>query len=397
MVVFGTRPEAIKLALVVEELRRSPIFEPTVVVTGQHREMLDQVLRVFDLAPDHDLNLIQPRQCLSGLTGEALKRLGPLVEREAPGAVVVQGDTTSTFTGALAAFYNDVPVVHVEAGLRTGNPRSPFPEEINRRLAGQLAALHLAATPANRDNLLAEGVPPDKVFVTGNTVIDALVRAAALPGDYDDPLLDGLDDDPRRVLVVTAHRRESWGPGMESIGRALAELARTERSLLIVLPVHRNPAVRERLLPHVADLHNVRVVEPLGYRGFARLLARADIVLTDSGGIQEEAPSLGKPVLVMRDTTERPEAVEHGVARLVGTGRAAVVGAVRTLLHDDEAYAAMASAVSPFGDGRAAERTVELLAHAFGRGPRPEEFVPPEVPAPAAGAGLTDLIAAEPS
>ncbi|HXV58339.1 MAG TPA: UDP-N-acetylglucosamine 2-epimerase (non-hydrolyzing), partial [Gaiellaceae bacterium] len=222
MVVFGTRPEAIKLALVVEELRRSPVFEPTVVVTGQHREMLDQVLRVFDLAPDHDLNLIQPRQCLSGLTGEALKRLGPLVEREAPGAVVVQGDTTSTFTGALAAFYNDVPVVHVEAGLRTGNPRSPFPEEINRRLAGQLAALHLAATPANRDNLLAEGVPPDKVFVTGNTVIDALVRAAALPGDYDDPLLDGLDDDPRRVLVVTAHRRESWGPGMESIGRALA-------------------------------------------------------------------------------------------------------------------------------------------------------------------------------
>jgi UDP-N-acetylglucosamine 2-epimerase (non-hydrolysing) len=357
--------------------------------------MLDQVLQVFDLTPDHDLDLIEPRQCLSRLTGEALKRLGPLVEREQPEAVVVQGDTTSTLTGALAAFYNGVPVVHVEAGLRTGDRRAPFPEEINRRLAGQLATLHLAATPANRDNLLAEGVAPEDVFVTGNTVIDALLHAASSPGCYGDPLLAGLESDPRRVLLVTAHRRESWGPGMESIGRALGELARTEPDLLVVLPVHRNPAVRERLLPHLKGLANVLVVEPLGYAAFARLLGRADVVLTDSGGIQEEAPSLGKPVLVMRDTTERPEAVAHGVARLVGTEQAAVVGAVRTLLHDDEAYAAMASAVSPFGDGRAAERTVELVAHSFGRGPRPAAFVPPE-PA-AAETGLPDLVAAEPS
>lgn len=397
MVVFGTRPEAIKLAPVVDRLRRSHVFAPTVVVTGQHREMLDQVLAAFDIAPDHDLDLIEPRQSLSRLTAEALTRLTPIVEEEAPETVVVQGDTTSTFAGALAAFYNRVPVVHVEAGLRTGDPSAPFPEEINRRLAGQLATFHLAATPANRANLLAEGVDPGSIFVTGNTVIDALLQVAHSPGCYGDSRLDGLDEDPRMVLLVTAHRRESWGTGMERIGRALAELARTEQGLLVVLPAHRNPAVREHLLPHLDRLESVRVVDALPYAGFARLLRRADIVLTDSGGIQEEAPSLGKPVLVMRETTERQEAIDHGVARLVGTDEAAVIGAVRTLLHDREARARMSAAVSPYGDGRAAERAVGLLAYAFGRGPKPAEFAPPEPPSPRAGMDDAELIAAESS
>jgi len=376
MVVLGTRPEAIKLAPVILALEASPHFEPYVALTAQHREMVDQVLALFAIRPRHDLNIIQPGQTLADVATRALSGLAALIAASRPDAVVVQGDTSTTFAGALAAFYADVPVVHVEAGLRTGNVRSPFPEEMNRRLTTQVTDLHLAPTPANRANLAAEGVDPTRTVVTGNTVIDALLWAVEQPSGYGDPALADLDDDPRRVLLVTAHRRESWGPSMESIGRALAEVARAEPDLLVVFPIHRNPVVRQAIMPAVEGIDNVRVVEPMAYGSFAVLMRRAHLLLTDSGGVQEEGPSLGKPVLVMRDTTERPEAVHAGTVRLVGTGQNAIVGSVRELLHDERAYAAMARAVNPYGDGRASARTVAAMAHFFGLGPPAEEFRP---------------------
>jgi UDP-N-acetylglucosamine 2-epimerase len=291
MVVFGTRPEAIKVAPVIAELARSERFVPIVAVTAQHREMLDQVLSTFGIVPDHDLAILTPGQTLGDVTVRALEGLLPLLERTRPDAVLVQGDTTTTFVGALAAFYHRVPVVHVEAGLRTGDQYSPYPEEINRRLTTQLTSLHLAPTREARDNLLREGTAAASIVVTGNTVIDALLWAAAREASYGDPRLAGLDDDARRVLLVTAHRRESWGPAMVSIGKALAELARTEPDLLVVFPIHRNPVVRDAILPSLEGLDNVIVTEPLPYGPFARLIARSHLILTDSGGIQEEGRS----------------------------------------------------------------------------------------------------------
>jgi UDP-N-acetylglucosamine 2-epimerase (non-hydrolysing) len=383
MVVLGTRPEAIKLAPVVRALEASPHFDPYVALTAQHREMVDQVLSLFAIRPRHDLNIIRPGQTLPELTTRALTGLSDLITSNRPDAVVVQGDTSTTFAGALAAFYAGVPVVHVEAGLRTGNVRSPFPEEVNRRLTTRVTDLHLAPTPVNRDNLVTEGIDPSTVVVTGNTVIDALLWAVEQSSGYGDPGLADLDADPRRVLVVTAHRRESWGEALASVGRALARLARAEPDLLVVFPIHRNPVVREAIVPAVAAEANVRVVEPLGYGSFAALLRRASIILTDSGGIQEEGPSLGRPVLVMRDTTERPEAVVAGTVRLVGTDEDTIVSSVRELLHDDAAYAAMARAVNPYGDGRAAARAVAAMAHFFGLGPGTAEFRPvAEAPTP---------------
>jgi UDP-N-acetylglucosamine 2-epimerase (non-hydrolysing) len=385
LVVFGTRPEAIKLAPVIAALRRSPSLTPIVAVTGQHREMLDHVLETFAIAPDHHLGVFTPGQSLIAMTASALSRLSPVLEATEPDAVLVQGDTTTCFAGALAAFYHRVPVVHLEAGLRTGDPRSPYPEEINRRLTTQLAAIHLAPTASSRDNLLTEGVPPHRIVVTGNTVIDALLWAAQRMCSSGDELLTALDHDSRRVLLVTAHRRESWGPAMRSIATAVAEIARNEPELLIVFPIHRNPLIRDAIVPAVRGLSNVIVTEPLPYGPFARLMARAHIILTDSGGIQEEAPSLGKPVLVMRDTTERPEAITAGTARLVGTDRAAIVLAVRGLLSDELAYESMAHAVNPYGDGHAAARVIQALAYYFGDGPAPTEFDPAEVTSPLGG------------
>jgi UDP-N-acetylglucosamine 2-epimerase (non-hydrolysing) len=302
--------------------------------------------------------------------------------------VAVQGDTTTTFAVSLAAFYQGVPVVHLEAGLRTNNPLSPFPEEINRRLTTQLSALHLAPTATSRDNLLAENVDPARVIVTGNTVIDALHWTVASRQPYGNAVLEQeLDANGRPVLLVTAHRRESWGAPMEGIGRALARIAARHPEYLLVFPVHRNPLVRQAILPAVERMANVRIVEPLPYGGFARLMNRSSLILTDSGGVQEEGPSLGKPVLVMRDTTERPEAVTAGTVRLVGTDEEVLVREVCRLIEDRAAYDVMGHAVNPYGDGHAATRSVDALKHFFGLGPRPAEFA---VPGPGADV-LVDL------
>jgi UDP-N-acetylglucosamine 2-epimerase (non-hydrolysing) len=376
MVIFGTRPEAIKVAPVLAKLEESPHFEPVPVVTGQHREMLQQVLDLFGIEPKHDLGLCEPGQTLGSITTRALAGLEPLVEAERPDAVLVHGDTTTTFAGGLAAFYQRVPVVHLEAGLRTNDIGSPYPEEANRQLTSRLADLHLAPTLGNKANLVAENVAPEKIVVTGNTVVDALLQAVERGVDYGDPALADLDADPRRVILVTAHRRESWGEGHAAIARALAEIARTDPDVLVVFPIHRNPIVREAIMPILDGLSNVRVVEPLAYGGLVRLMQRSHVILTDSGGIQEEGPSLGKPVLVLRDTTERPEAVAAGTVRLVGTEEPSVIGAVRTLLHDEREYRAMATAVNPYGDGLAAARTVAAIAHQFGLGPQADEFTP---------------------
>jgi UDP-N-acetylglucosamine 2-epimerase (non-hydrolysing) len=376
MAIFGTRPEAIKVAPVIAALEASPDFEPVIVVTGQHREMLKQVLDLFGIEPHHDLDLCAPGQTLTSITTGALTGLEPLFASERPDAVLVQGDTTTTFVGGLAAFYQQIPVFHLEAGLRTHDLSSPYPEEANRQLTSRIAALHLAPTLGNKMNLVAEGIDPPSIVVTGNTVVDALVHAVELSREYGDPQLADLDGDPRRVVLVTAHRRESWGEGHAAIARALAEIAATEPDVLVVFPIHRNPIVRDAIVPVLGDLPNVRIVEPLAYGGLVKLMQRADLILTDSGGIQEEGPSLGKPVLVLRDTTERPEAVVAGTVRLVGTAEASIVGATRTLLHDEDAYCAMANAVNPYGDGRAAERAVAAMAQFFGVGERIDEFMP---------------------
>jgi UDP-N-acetylglucosamine 2-epimerase (non-hydrolysing) len=294
MVVYGTRPEAVKVAPVIQALSGSAHFTPVVAVTGQHRSMLDQVNEVFGISPDVDLDIHQPGQSLTDITGRALAGLQRELAAQRPDAVIVQGDTTTTFTAALAAFYERVPVVHIEAGLRTNDPASPFPEEINRRLTSQLASLHCAPTATSRENLLRENVAPDTIVVTGNSVIDALLWTVDRQVGYGDPLLDTLDDDDRRVLLVTAHRRESWGEPLRGIGRALARIAEDAPDLHVVFPMHRNPRVREAVLPSLDGLPNVTVTEPLPYGGFCRLMHRADVILTDSGGVQEEGPSLGR-------------------------------------------------------------------------------------------------------
>ncbi|MGE5287458.1 MAG: non-hydrolyzing UDP-N-acetylglucosamine 2-epimerase [Micromonosporaceae bacterium] len=378
MVIYGTRPEAIKLAPVIRAIHESPRLSPIVTLTGQHRAIVDQVNRMFGIRPDHDLNVIRPRQSLDGLTSRVLERLTPTLHHEQPDAVVVQGDTTSTFAGALAAFYQRVPVVHVEAGLRTGDVYSPFPEEANRRLTSQITSLHLAPTPVSKDNLLRDGIPSQNVLVTGNTVIDALLWTVEQRVPYGNEVLEAVDSTRTPVLLVTTHRRESWGRRMRGVAKAVARLARRHRDLIVVLPVHPNPVVREALMPALRGPDNVIAVEPMGYGEFARLLRRSTIVLTDSGGVQEEAPSLGKPVLVMRDTTERPEAVSAGTARLVGTDPDRVYAEVDHLLTSTHAYQAMANAVNPYGDGRAAERTARAIEHMFELGARPAPFWPSE-------------------
>jgi UDP-N-acetylglucosamine 2-epimerase (non-hydrolysing) len=376
MVIYGTRPEAVKLAPVIAGLAGASALDPIVVVTAQHRTMLDQVNELFGIQPHHDLNILRDRQTLTQVTLRALEMLVPIVESERPDAVVVQGDTTTTLMGALAAFYSQVPVVHVEAGLRTHRRYSPYPEEVNRQMTTRLATLHLAPTHGNHANLLAEGIDPAEVVVTGNTVIDALLDAITRTLEYGDATLDRLDHDERRVILVTAHRRESWGRPLAAVGRALARIAAAEPETLLVLPVHLNPVVREALLPPLSGLDNVIVTEPLAYAGFAKLMRRAALILTDSGGVQEEGPSLGKPVLVMRDTTERPEAVEAGTVKLVGTDEERLVAESLRLLRDPAAYDGMANAINPYGDGHAAARSVAAIGQLLGVDDRIDDFAP---------------------
>ena len=388
LVVMGTRPEAVKLAPVVRALDASEWFTPVVVSTGQHRAMLDQVLELFRIVPAHDLNLIQPRQTLGELTQRALAGLENVLAAESPDVVVVQGDTTTTFVGALAAFYARIPVAHVEAGLRTYDRYSPYPEEVNRRLTTSLTEIHLAPTPSSASNLIAEHVPAESVFVTGNTVIDALLWAVEQGTPFVEPELVSLEASDDRVLLVTAHRRESWDGGIARIGEALRRIATALPDVRVVFPIHRNPVVRDAIMPAIAPCANVSVIEPLDYAQFTRLLARADVVLTDSGGIQEEAPSLGKPVLVLRDTTERPEALAAGTARLVGTDPDDITSMTLRLFNDDVAYAAMANAVNPYGDGLAATRIHDVLGSVFGHCALPAAF-DPRMPFGHAVAGVT--------
>ncbi|AGL03838.1 non-hydrolyzing UDP-N-acetylglucosamine 2-epimerase [Desulfoscipio gibsoniae] len=375
LVIFGTRPEAIKMAPLVRMLKNDDRLVCRVVVTAQHREMLDQVLRLFDIVPDHDLNIMQAGQTLFDITGRALTGLQKVLEAERPDLVLVHGDTTTTFVAALAAYYMQVPVGHVEAGLRTGNKYSPFPEEMNRRLAGALCDVHFAPTAGARDNLLREGVDPARIYVTGNTVIDALLATVRAEYRFDDPLLSGLDFNRHRLILMTTHRRENLGDPMRDIYLALRDVLQRHPDVRVIFPVHKNPAVRSVVQQVLGDSQQVHLIEPMDYEPFVNLEARCHLVLTDSGGMQEEAPSLGKPVLVLRNTTERPEAVDAGTVRLVGTDRIAVRTETERLLNDEAYYRAMAEAVNPYGDGMACGRIVQAIKHAFKLSDRrPREF-----------------------
>ncbi|WP_411751413.1 non-hydrolyzing UDP-N-acetylglucosamine 2-epimerase [Serratia sp. (in: enterobacteria)] len=366
LTVFGTRPEAIKMAPLVHALAQDDAFESRVCVTAQHREMLDQVLRLFEIVPDYDLNIMKPGQGLSEITCRILEGLKGVMEEFKPDVVLVHGDTTTTMATSLAAFYQRIPVGHVEAGLRTGNLYSPWPEEANRKLTGHLAMYHFAPTENSRQNLLRESLRDDHIFVTGNTVIDALlwVRDRIM---HNPELRTSLDqrypflDANKKLILVTGHRRESFGGGFERICSALAEIACQHPEVQVVYPVHLNPNVSEPVNRILKGIDNVILIDPQDYLPFVYLMTRSYLILTDSGGIQEEAPSLGKPVLVMRDTTERPEAVDAGTVQLVGTDVAKIVDAVTRLLTDEGEYHAMSRAHNPYGDGHACQRILEAL------------------------------------
>jgi UDP-N-acetylglucosamine 2-epimerase (non-hydrolysing) len=364
LVIFGTRPEAIKLSPVILSLRRRPDLQIITCATAQHRSLLDQVLAVFHIQPDYDLDLMQPGQTLTASTSRILAALESVMLAAQPDFVLVQGDTTTTFCGALAAFYHGIPVGHVEAGLRTGDLRQPFPEEMNRLLAGSLSTLHFAATQGAADNLLREGVPPTRIHITGNSGIDAVlyVKAGLETGEFrvDWPLLNPT----KKLIVVTAHRRESFGEGMQQISAAVATLARRD-DVQIVLPVHPNPSVSAPLRACLASLPAVLLVDPQEYIPFVDLMRRAYILITDSGGIQEEGPSLGKPVLVMRDKTERPEAVQAGTVKLVGADCARITREATALLDSPEKYRQMAFAHNPYGDGHASQRIAAAIVRHF--------------------------------
>jgi UDP-N-acetylglucosamine 2-epimerase (non-hydrolysing) len=368
LMVFGTRPEAIKMAPVYECLRKNAGFEVRIAVTAQHREMLDQVLKLFDIKPDYDLNVMKPGQGLTEITAAVLAGLKPILEEFAPDLMLVHGDTTTTLSASLAAYYQQIPVGHVEAGLRTGNIYSPWPEEINRKVTGTIARLHFAPTQKSAANLIAESVPKASISVTGNTVIDALLDVVARLNA--DPAQSAAFDkafgiDPsKRIILVTGHRRESFGFGFQRICDALARLAARE-DVQIIYPVHLNPNVKGPVEASLGILERIHLITPQDYLPFVHLMRRADIILTDSGGVQEEAPSLGKPVLVMRDNTERPEAVDAGTVKLVGTNTDLIVSEASKLLDNAAAYEAMARAHNPYGDGRASQRILDDILDFF--------------------------------
>lgn len=374
MTVFGTRPEAIKMAPLALELKANPNIDDIVCVTAQHREMLDQVLNIFNLNPDFDLNIMQSRQTLATITTKALEGLDGVIKEAKPDMILVHGDTSTTFVGALAAFYNQVPVGHVEAGLRTYDKYSPFPEEMNRKLTGQIAELHFSPTVNNKNNLLRENISKDNIFITGNTVIDALKTTV----DKNYTLCDSMknvDFEGKRVILLTAHRRENLGIPLRNIFNAIRRIINDFPDVEVVYPMHMNPAVREPAREILGDLPRVRLIEPVDVRDLHNAMDRCFFVMTDSGGIQEEAPSLGKPVLVLRNETERPEAVAAGTVKIAGVDEENIYSLAHQLLTDENEYAKMSHAVNPYGDGFASKRTVEAILYHFGLGKRPSDFI----------------------
>lgn len=359
--VFGTRPEAIKMAPLVQKLKETEGIESVLCITAQHRQMLDQVLELFELTPDYDLNIMKPNQTIGMITTNVMTGLEEVLQKEKPDIVLVHGDTTTTFAAALASFYQQRRVGHVEAGLRTYDKYSPYPEEMNRVLTGHIADLHFAPTERNRQNLLRENVSDQQIFITGNTVIDALLKVADKPYEFEDETLKNLDFDKKRVITVTCHRRENLGENMEHIFGAIRAIAEEFEDVEIVYPVHMNPKVREIAGRILAGMDRVHLIEPLQYQPFVNLMARSYFIITDSGGMQEEAPSLGKPVLVVRKETERPEAVEAGTVKLAGVEQDTIYAMAKELLTDKNAYDSMAHAVNPYGDGHACDRIVEII------------------------------------
>lgn len=370
MTIFGTRPEAIKMAPLVLELKKHPeLIEPIVTVTAQHRQMLDQVLEIFNIKPDYDLNIMKDRQTLSEITIRALAGLDDVMKKVKPDLVLVHGDTTTTFVASLAAFYNQIAVGHVEAGLRTWNKYSPFPEEMNRQLTGVIADLHFAPTKKAYENLIRENKKPDSIFITGNTAIDAL--KTTVTDNYKHDILEKIGDD--RMILLTAHRRENLGESMRNMFRAIKRIVQEHEDVQVVYPVHLNPAVREVADEILGNDPRIHLIEPLGVFDFHNLAARAFLILTDSGGVQEEAPSLGVPVLVLRDTTERPEGIEAGTLKLAGTNEETIYNMARELLNNRSEYEKMAKASNPYGDGQASERIVQAILYYFGKATLPPE------------------------
>jgi UDP-N-acetylglucosamine 2-epimerase (non-hydrolysing)/UDP-GlcNAc:undecaprenyl-phosphate GlcNAc-1-phosphate transferase len=376
MLLFGARPDAIKMAPLVKKLQDEPdIFQTTVCVTAQHRQMLDQVLNAFAITPDIDLDLMSPRQTLSGLAKRILESLDPVLEANKPDIVLVHGDTLSCLIGSLVAFFHQIKVGHVEAGLRTYDKYAPFPEEINRQMTSRIADYHYAPTMANRSALLAEGIDGTRIFVTGNTAIDALATTVSQNYRFNDDRLQQLVDQKRQILTVTAHRRENLGEPLRQIALALCDIAKANPKIAICYALHLNPVIRETVLPILSDLSNVYLIDPPDVVEMHNLMAASYLILTDSGGLQEEAPALGKPVLVLRDVTERQEAVEAKTVLLVGPHRKTIFAETQKLLHETAAYSKMARAINPYGDGRAAERISEALKFSFGkRSNRPDDF-----------------------
>lgn len=366
MAVFGTRPEAIKMAPLLKELQKNENYRVIITVTAQHREMLDQVMGLFDLKADYDLDIMKDKQTLSGVSARIITKLDRILAKENPDLLLVHGDTSSTFIGALTSFYNQIKIGHVEAGLRTHNKYSPFPEEMNRQLTGVLADLNFAPTKRAKENLLLENIESEKIFVTGNTVIDALLSVVDQDYKFENKLLKNIDYENKKIILLTAHRRENLGKPMENIFDAIQKLTKKIDDLEVIFPVHLNPVIKELSKKMLAGNAQVHLIEPLDYLPFANLMAKSDLILTDSGGIQEEAPSLGKPVLVLRNSTERPEAVRVGTVLKVGTDTEEICKESIKLLTDEEEYKRRARAINPYGDGRAVKRIIRILDYYFG-------------------------------
>lgn len=364
--IFGTRPEAIKMAPLVKELEKREEIESLVCVTAQHRQMLDQVLDLFNIKPDFDLNIMKAKQSLTGITTNVLEGLEKIFDKEKPDLILVHGDTTTTFAGALAAFYKQIKVGHVEAGLRTFDKYFPFPEEMNRKLTGAIADLHFAPTSGSKQNLLKEGVNEDIIFVTGNTVIDAMNFTVCKDYIFDNETLNNIDYNNKKVIMVTAHRRENWGVGIENICRALKRIVQDNEDVELVYLVHLNPIVKDAVYKHLSGLERVHLLSPLDTRETHNLMNKCYMVMTDSGGLQEEAPHLGKPVLVLREVTERPEAVEAGTVKLVGTDIESITNEANNLIRNNEEYEKMTKAINPYGDGLASKRIIDAILYNFG-------------------------------